>query len=542
MKFEIIHQGTSSRAGQSQAIDQDRTLVGRSRECDLSFDPEKDKEVSGKHGELLWMAGRLTYRDVGSTNGSFLNGTPVTGAVHVSTGDTLQFGRSGPKVRFTMVEGSLPPEVLGATIAADDLGQTVPSAFPKRPASRPALSDVPPIAAQQPVAPVVIQRGGGAAGWFVALIALAALGAGAFFAREELLAARATGEQQADQATFGAELLGGIDLAPLLSQGLDEEQLGEFNLLESRYQDIVQQAKEAAQDKSLGKEERDAKLLAFQEELNNTAESLAELQASARKTGDWSELANEFAESIFLVVVQHFDSKGKVVSTSTGTGFVVDANGILGTNAHVAHSIDGPKPKGAKSRAVVVIQNSTGLMFNVKRWVAHEDYDKSSVDSPDVALIWFDRDHKTEGTVTINALPLADSERVQALAVGQHLGTLGFPGELSGQYLRGIDLDSRTAPGTVATFKDGWITKLTDFKRQVGKTPARRYLIHHSASLSGGTSGSPMFNGDGQVIAVNNAGVDINLRDIGLRTPSASELGQGIRVDLLQELMDEHIN
>ena len=70
-------------------------------------------------------------------------------------------------------------------------------------------------------------------------------------------------------------------------------------------------------------------------------------------------------------------------------------------------------------------------------------------------------------------------------------------------------------------------------------------LIQHSASLSGGTSGSPMLNIDGQVVALNNANVSylvVTQKETDThveRTPSAAEIGLAIRVDVLTKLLKD---
>ncbi|MEU0830439.1 DUF1707 and FHA domain-containing protein [Streptomyces sp. NPDC056231] len=49
--------------------------------------------VSRKHAELTVQGGRWILRDLGSTNGTCVNGQRVTGAVSVRDGDQVSFGR-----------------------------------------------------------------------------------------------------------------------------------------------------------------------------------------------------------------------------------------------------------------------------------------------------------------------------------------------------------------------------------------------------------------------------------------------------------------
>ena len=64
--------------------------VGRGQDNDLVL---RDDQVSRHHGQLLSRHGALVYRDLESTNGSFVNGERVT-EIAIGPGDVLQLGRS----------------------------------------------------------------------------------------------------------------------------------------------------------------------------------------------------------------------------------------------------------------------------------------------------------------------------------------------------------------------------------------------------------------------------------------------------------------
>jgi hypothetical protein len=66
------------------------TLVGRIPECTVVLD---ELFVSGEHAELTLRQGRWWVRDLGSTNGTFVNGTEVRGTSPVDPEDIVQFGR-----------------------------------------------------------------------------------------------------------------------------------------------------------------------------------------------------------------------------------------------------------------------------------------------------------------------------------------------------------------------------------------------------------------------------------------------------------------
>ena len=66
------------------------TRVGRHSANTLALD---EPFVSGEHAELAYDNGRWWLRDLGSTNGTFVNGNPVRVATGVRPGDIVQFGR-----------------------------------------------------------------------------------------------------------------------------------------------------------------------------------------------------------------------------------------------------------------------------------------------------------------------------------------------------------------------------------------------------------------------------------------------------------------
>jgi pSer/pThr/pTyr-binding forkhead associated (FHA) protein/S1-C subfamily serine protease len=73
-----------------------RIRVGRGHECEVRV-PSAPDLVSRLHAELtVGPSGALVVRDAGSTNGTFLNATPVTAPVPVRLGDRLTLGPGGP--------------------------------------------------------------------------------------------------------------------------------------------------------------------------------------------------------------------------------------------------------------------------------------------------------------------------------------------------------------------------------------------------------------------------------------------------------------
>ena len=63
--------------------------VGRSKSCTVSFD---DPQISGFHAEFTWDEGGFATRDLGSTNGTLVNGEIIKSKVGLRLGDHVQTG------------------------------------------------------------------------------------------------------------------------------------------------------------------------------------------------------------------------------------------------------------------------------------------------------------------------------------------------------------------------------------------------------------------------------------------------------------------
>jgi hypothetical protein len=61
-------------AGKRYPILKSRTIIGRGSDADITVE---DTGISRKHVEILWDGTRAEVNDLGSTNGSQLNGAPV---------------------------------------------------------------------------------------------------------------------------------------------------------------------------------------------------------------------------------------------------------------------------------------------------------------------------------------------------------------------------------------------------------------------------------------------------------------------------------
>jgi hypothetical protein len=80
--------------GRRYEFEKGRVVLGRGRQVDYQLD---DPNVSRRHAVIYWENGRLFLKDLGSTNGTLLNGRPVS-AGPLSRGDVITVGGSEIRV------------------------------------------------------------------------------------------------------------------------------------------------------------------------------------------------------------------------------------------------------------------------------------------------------------------------------------------------------------------------------------------------------------------------------------------------------------
>jgi pSer/pThr/pTyr-binding forkhead associated (FHA) protein len=88
----------------------DGFVLGRIAECDLVID---DGKASRRHARILVEAGVVEIEDLGSSNGTLLNGKPVTRRV-LRSGDEVQIGKTVITFREGVMPGSAPVAGSGA--------------------------------------------------------------------------------------------------------------------------------------------------------------------------------------------------------------------------------------------------------------------------------------------------------------------------------------------------------------------------------------------------------------------------------------------
>src|SRR5689334_3616157 len=65
------------RKGATAVFSKPELLVGRHPAADIRFDPDLDLDVSSRHAQMDYRDGDWYVRDLGSSNGTYVNGHPI---------------------------------------------------------------------------------------------------------------------------------------------------------------------------------------------------------------------------------------------------------------------------------------------------------------------------------------------------------------------------------------------------------------------------------------------------------------------------------
>ncbi len=234
---------------------------------------------------------------------------------------------------------------------------------------------------------------------------------------------------------------------------------------------------------------------------------------------NWADVIEESGldQAIYAIGFEVFDTNFLI-----GTGFSAHYADAIWTNAHVVQGLidvlaelrdHGPRPFAVKS-GTAIGGGDTHVLY---QYLEHPAYD-GSTQSPDIGILIVDADFAT-------APSFLPREHARELRVGQPVATMGFPGEIAPL--------NTTVP--LATFKDGTISALRPYRPEAEPaTPEDSRILQHNLDLSGGTSGSPIFDHEGWIVAVNNAGTEalvIDQRTGEPRRVPSGNIGFGIRAD-----------
>lgn len=140
----LIQQGPSQ--GKEFALTGMQMTIGRSASNEIVLN---DPEISRRHAQFSRQGDMYTIQDLGSTNGTFVNGQRCTGVVSLKDGDLVEFGDT-IRTRFLRRTTQLDPIY--------DPGFGIPVEDPPTPGAQQNV-DAPPVASpSQSTEPMLNQR------------------------------------------------------------------------------------------------------------------------------------------------------------------------------------------------------------------------------------------------------------------------------------------------------------------------------------------------------------------------------------------------
>lgn len=143
----ILRHRLGSLAGTTHTFKTGKFQLGRRRDCEIRFDSHLDRMVSSLHASIEAADGRWILEDLGSTNGTFVNGREIVGRVSLAHGDEIVLGcdESDGSVGFVveMTESNLAaPSARAADARATDTKTATPPREPPKELPRAARPEV----------------------------------------------------------------------------------------------------------------------------------------------------------------------------------------------------------------------------------------------------------------------------------------------------------------------------------------------------------------------------------------------------------------
>lgn len=126
-EFPVLIGQTGALQGARWPLNCEELLIGRAPECQVVV---VDRQVSRHHARVRRVEGGYLLEDLGSKNGTHINGTPVERSVLLRDGDVIQVALAA-KLLFVGTEATMPlslsgaPEAPGGRLRMDALGHRI---------------------------------------------------------------------------------------------------------------------------------------------------------------------------------------------------------------------------------------------------------------------------------------------------------------------------------------------------------------------------------------------------------------------------------
>jgi S1-C subfamily serine protease len=436
---------SGARAGQVEAFRKGYIGLGRHPLSDVRFDAERDLDVSSRHAAIVRKTEGFVLQDLGSRNGTFVNGKRITGDTLLTDGDVIGFGANGPALEFGVIEADvdLPPTAAAEALA--DRSSSPREVYQAAPRPTPLRQSTGiRIAAEVARQTAQLRRT-----TKVLIGLLLVVGTGFTW-------------MQWDGRRRTTELLH--------LQIRADSLMREARAMSSHFQSELQGVRDglkASQDETtrlrreLAASGGDATSVARLRSELEAAERRQRALASAVGGVDYRAVSHQNQDAVAIVLVEYTDGE-----RFSGTGFAIDSMGTMVTNKHILAGEDGTKtPK----RLGVIFSGSTQMWRGEMLGVSSE---------ADIGVL---RVLIKGGTPRVRGL----ARTREGVERGDPVAILGYP--------MGFDLPMEAQGGrpiAEPTLTVGTVSK------------ALTSVVQVDAYGAPGSSGSPIFDRDGKVIAV----------------------------------------
>ncbi len=420
-------------------LDRAAVSVGRNSDVDLRFDPIADLDVSGRHALFARTAsGAWVIQDLGSTNGTYVNGHRIQGERDLTDSDRIRFGTAGPEVEFRLAAspGSRPASAAPAATARSPAGAADTITIPIARRVRAAAGRAP-------------KRTAALAGTMVLLLVATGLAIQSATRSATLEGERALLQQRLDSlTTTGQQSIASLE--------------GELQELA----DALRESREEVRQASIQLEQAErrgnsAEVSALREQLAAATTVQGQREAAAGLDLLGIQRLNRHAIAVIYV-------ENEAGGVSTGTAFAVRPDATMITSRHVVAGESGTeRPR----RIAIQFADSDQV------WPARVLRISADVD---LAVVKVDNILGSVPTVqSLNARP-------DTIRAGSVVASIGFP--------VGRDLS------TAATFNRTGLAEPLLSAGIVAAASDER--VEFQGYGSAGASGSPVFDATGSVIAV----------------------------------------
>jgi len=357
---------SGSRTGIELTFRDTRVAIGRHPECQLRFDPGQDLQVSARHAAFVRGPTGWTVEDLGSRNGTFLNGSPIGTPQLLADGDEIRLGADGPLLEISLT-----------------------GLYSPRPKAQGGVTT------QRIRAAVATQTSRLRAVLAVTSVAAVTVVAGTFWARER---------DRQRWATDRDSLTGQVDSLLRVTEAPGPD----LEAVVSVLADSLQSAREEAQGlrdrlAAIPPPSTQADSREVDELRRRLQDALVRLERQQLAASlDFEEIRRRTEPAVAMIWSEWSDG-----TVSTGTALSIESGGLLLTNRHV---VEGP---GGPGRRLAVQFAGSSQVWRGTLVDTHEEVD----------LGWV----RTEGIV--GQTPVLDrfNHRLDTLAMGSPVAIVGFP-------------------------------------------------------------------------------------------------------------------